>query len=65
MFKKPEEYKWSSYNMFIGIMEEKIVQPKSILLYFNEGNRRQLYKEYVEIGIKNIINEEQQEGLLL
>jgi putative transposase len=59
MFNKPEEYKWSSYNMFIGIEKEKIVQPKSILLYFNEENRRQLYKEYVESGIKKIINEEE------
>lgn len=52
MVNKPEEYEWSSYCMYIGKKEEKIVNTKSILTYFQEKSCRELYKSYVESAIK-------------
>lgn len=45
--KKPEEYKWSSYCMYISNEKEKFVCSNRILYYFKDSNR-ELYKEYVE-----------------
>jgi REP element-mobilizing transposase RayT len=52
MVKRPEEYKWSSYSMYIGEDKEKFINSRKILDYFKEDNQRQLYKRFVENGIK-------------
>lgn len=52
MVKKPEEYMWSSYRMYIGIVPEKTISTLVILSYFMKENRRRFYKEYVESAIK-------------
>ncbi|RMD04329.1 transposase [Clostridium autoethanogenum] len=46
MVEKPEDYRWSSYSMYIGKEEEKLIHNEIILSYF-KGNR-DLYKQYVE-----------------
>ena len=43
----PESYKWSSYKMYIGTMEEDLITSSKILSYF-QGENRQRYKVYVE-----------------
>lgn len=52
MVVKPELYEWSSYSMYIGDKKEKLIITSHILAYF-KGCSRQLYKEYVESGIKS------------
>ena len=52
MVKNPEEYKWSSYCMYIGKIKEKIIESEKILSYFRNENCRELYKTYVESAIK-------------
>lgn len=47
MVKKPEDYKWSSYCMYIGKGKEKIICSDKILLYLKDRDR-QLYQDYVE-----------------
>lgn len=49
MVKDPEDYKWSSYSMFIDIEKEKLISSHSILDYFKDRDRK-LYKNYVESG---------------
>ncbi|MFD3155957.1 transposase [Haloimpatiens sp. FM7330] len=51
MVKKPERYKWSSYNMYIGKKQEKIIVPDRIFYYFNELNKRKQYRTFVENAI--------------
>lgn len=48
----PQDYKWSSYRMFIGSEEVKIIQPEYILNYFEQEKKYELYKEFVECKIK-------------
>lgn len=48
MVKKPEEYKWSSYCMYIGKRQERLINSEIILSYFEKENCRKLYKDYVE-----------------
>ncbi|EES48711.1 transposase [Clostridium botulinum] len=48
MVKKPEEYKWSSYCVYIGKKKEKIVNCDMVLSFFRTENCRELYKNYVE-----------------
>jgi putative transposase len=43
----PEKYKWSSYQVYIGKKKESIVQSEILLSYFR-GNRKELYRRYVE-----------------
>lgn len=50
---KPEEYKWSSYSVFIGKSARKLVNSEIILNYFNNKDRHILYKEFVECKIQN------------
>lgn len=50
MVERPENYKWSSYSMYIGIEKEKFVCSNRILAYFKDKNR-ELYKKYVEHAI--------------
>lgn len=49
--KKPEDYKWSSYSMFLGINSDNIVNSKMILSYFGKDKSIELYKAFVESGI--------------
>lgn len=62
MVDTPVEYKWSSYDVYMGKRESRIVSDIEILSYF-KNNSRQLYKDYVEskvldLGIEDeIINE--------
>ncbi|ETI89116.1 MAG: hypothetical protein Q607_CBUC00182G0096 [Clostridium butyricum DORA_1] len=48
---KPEDYKWSSYCMYIGNKKEEFICSNIILSYFKDNNR-ELYKEYVESIIR-------------
>ena len=50
MIKKPEDYKWSSYCMYIGNEKEEFVCSNRILSYFKDNNRES-YKKYVESAI--------------
>lgn len=52
MVKKPQDYLWSSYSMFIGLRNEKNVDCGKVLAYFEPGDVRELYKEFVESAIK-------------
>lgn len=54
MVETPIEYKWSSYNIYMGNKKSKIVNEEKILAYF-KNNSRALYKEYVE---SKLINQE-------
>lgn len=45
---RPEEYKWSSYNAYIGNIEDNIIKCDRVLSYFNEEKCRALYKDFVE-----------------
>ncbi|MFA6941083.1 MAG: transposase [Clostridiaceae bacterium] len=58
MVKKPEDYNWSSYSMYIGKKREKLINSSEILSYFINGNERDLYKKFVEQGIKIKLNQE-------
>ena len=63
MVNKPEEYKWSSYSMTIGIEKEKIINSEKILEYFQSNYKRELYKYFVESLIKNnILSEGEKDG---
>lgn len=56
----PQEYEHSSYSMYIGSKEEKLINSSGILNYFNKARNRKLYKEFVESKIKaSIVNDEQ------
>jgi putative transposase len=59
MVKKPEEYIWSSYRMYISIVPEKTIETLRILSYFKSENRRLYYKEFVESAIKAYESEEE------
>lgn len=52
MVERPDEYRWSSYNMYIGKYKEKIIESDKILAYFKKENCRDLYRAYVESAIK-------------
>lgn len=58
MVRKPEEYKWSSYSMYIGTREEKLINSEKILSYFKEDIKRDLYKTFVKNGVKAKYEEE-------
>lgn len=53
MVEKPEEYKWSSYSIFIGEIPEKLINSEMILNYFNNKDKHKLYKEFVEYKLQN------------
>jgi len=52
MVQKPENYKWSSYKYYVGIEEENLIQSDKILDYFNENNKYEAYKQFVESVIR-------------
>lgn len=47
--KAPDQYKWSSYPMYVGRKKESIIKTESILSYFD--NRKE-YISYIESAIK-------------
>lgn len=53
MVKKAEEYRWSSYSMYIGDSEEEIISSDNVLYYFQEENKREIYKKFVESVISD------------
>jgi putative transposase len=48
MVENPQDYKWSSYSMYIGLLKEKLINSEKILSYFKKENSRPLYKVFVE-----------------
>ncbi|WP_186429910.1 transposase [Clostridium sp. BSD9I1] len=48
MIKTPGEYKWSSYNIYIGKQESKLILYGRILSYFNKERKVELYREFIE-----------------
>lgn len=51
MVKNPEDYRWSSYSMYIGKKKEKLINSKDILAYFINGKERNQYRDFVKQGI--------------
>lgn len=47
MVNNPQDYKWSSYSMYIGKEKEKLISSEYILSYFKNKDRV-LYKKYIE-----------------
>ncbi|BDR74641.1 transposase [Clostridium tetani] len=54
MVEKPEDYKWSSYKIYIGQEKEKLINSNKVLNYFKEENKKELYKKFTEGYIKII-----------
>ena len=53
--RRPEEYKWSSYNIYMGNKDDKLVDTKAILRYFKTQDRKDAqlgYRDFVEDGMK-------------
>lgn len=55
MVEKPEEYKWSSYSMYIGKTKEKLINSEKLLKYFCNRNA---YKTFVLQGINDKYDKE-------
>lgn len=53
MVQWPEEYEWSSYNMYIGLKKENLISSSKILDYFEMESREKLYRDYVESAMEN------------
>ncbi|MHC1684228.1 MAG: transposase [Clostridiaceae bacterium] len=53
MVVKLEEYEYSSYNMYIGMKEEKLIYSENVLSFFQCEHNRKLYQDFVESGIKS------------
>lgn len=51
MVKTPIEYKWSSYDVYMGKRQSEIISDGKILAYFKDDSRT-LYKDYVEFGLE-------------
>lgn len=45
---KPEDYVWSSYNVYIGKRKDKIIHSEDILAFFDSNKSMNDYKKYVE-----------------
>lgn len=52
MVENPQDYEWSSYSMYIGLKEEKIIESERILSYFKRENARESYRCFVESAMK-------------
>jgi REP element-mobilizing transposase RayT len=52
MVANPEDYKWSSFAIYIDDNKEKLINPQKILSYFKSGKQKQLYKAFVKNAIK-------------
>ena len=49
--KKPIQYPWSSYGIFMGVIKNNLVAEDNILNIFQDSNKnvnRELYRIYVE-----------------
>lgn len=53
---KPEDYKWSSYGMYIGDKKEKLITSNKVLSYFIQDNQRESYKYFVDSKIKETVD---------
>lgn len=51
---KPEEYKNSSYSMYIGLEAENLISSSNLLDYFQEEEKRERYKSFVESKMEKI-----------
>lgn len=58
MVELPHNYKWFSYNMFIGEENEKLIEYSIILSYFKYEQRHKLYKDFVEVKVKKFLKED-------
>lgn len=58
MVEKAEDYQWSSYGMFIGLIKVNLINSEKILDYFKKENARELYRLFVESDIKTKNQEE-------
>ena len=47
MVETPENYRWSSYCVYLGTRKENIINSEILLSHF-KGDKRELYKKYVE-----------------
>lgn len=56
--KLPEKYKWSSYNIYIGLKRDILVDTDAVLGYFKSDteNAGLAYKAFVESNIPKIYN---------
>jgi len=54
--KRPEEYDYSCYSMYIGMKKDLLISPERILSFFQGSNNRMLYKEFVESDMELKIN---------
>ncbi|MGH4139603.1 REP-associated tyrosine transposase [Clostridium sp.] len=52
MVDKPEEYKWSSYSIFIGVFEDRFTVSQYILSHFKRDDNKELYRKFVESALK-------------
>ncbi|MGH4125756.1 MAG: hypothetical protein ACREV6_22830 [Clostridium sp.] len=51
MVEKPEDYKWSSYGMYIGDKKEELITSNKILSYFSKSNQRKRYKDFIDSSV--------------
>lgn len=56
--RRPEEYQWSSYGMFIGFRREKLIVTDRILSYFPPEKSKVLYRNFVENYFNTTVNDE-------
>lgn len=61
MVQWPTEYKWSAYSMFIGEKQDKLIDTDIILNYFQYGRGFELYKEFIEIKLRSLREQLQNE----
>jgi hypothetical protein len=59
MVERAEDYPWSSYSMYIGEKEEKLIVSKMVLSYFKKGKEKELYKRFVESATKDKLKREE------
>ena len=56
MVENPEDYEWSSYKIYIGKEKEKLISSERIFLYFKKENKYNLYREFVQNGIRTNVD---------
>lgn len=44
---RPEDYKWSSYQSYLGLFSDPVVSPEKVLAYF-PWQSRESYRQFVE-----------------
>lgn len=49
---RAEDYMWSSYNMYIGNVDNNIISSNNILYYFKEKDEKKAYKQFIESSIE-------------